>query len=224
MIEKEETNHTFEHPPNWNQLTTQQKADLIVINNMIKLICVAYFSFHYFKEVSSLSTDVEKLLNKDTSLDINAPQDERPNLKNVLLEIERTRTKINQHWDEEEDSFKGKSDDDFSLLGLTTNRSSQLISVKGKLISFKSRSKGTVDIMIRNPEEFSRFLDPGQFQRQHMSSLLSQVFDPTFIFNAVFHNVAKLINRRILTSSPKPLAMIKKVPESHFPVLWKLSQ
>ena len=57
-----------------------------------------------------------------------------------------------------------------------------------------------------------------------MSSLLSQVFNPAFIFNAVYHNVAKLINRRILTSSPKPLAMTQKVPEFHFPVLRKLSQ
>ena len=23
MVEEEDTNHTFEHPPNWNQLTTQ---------------------------------------------------------------------------------------------------------------------------------------------------------------------------------------------------------
>ena len=57
-----------------------------------------------------------------------------------------------------------------------------------------------------------------------MSSLLSQVFDPAFIFNPVYHNVAKLINRRILTSHPMPLAMTQKVPESHFPVLRKLSQ
>ena len=73
MVEGEDTNHIFEHPPNWNQLTTQEKADLIVINNMIKLICVADFSSHYFKEGSSLSTNFEKLLNKDTRLDINAP-------------------------------------------------------------------------------------------------------------------------------------------------------
>ena len=31
MIEEEETNHTFEHPRNWNQLSTQQKADLIIV-------------------------------------------------------------------------------------------------------------------------------------------------------------------------------------------------
>ena len=117
-----------------------------------------------------------------------------------------------------------KSSDDFSLLGLTTNRSSQLMSVKGKPISFKSRSKGAVDITIRNPQELSRFLDSGHFQRQHMSSLLSQVFDPAFIFNAIYHNVAKLINRRILTSNPKPLTMTQNIPEFQLPILKKLSQ
>ena len=75
MIEDEETNQTFEHRPDWNQLNTQEKADLIVINNMIKLIYVANFSSHYFKEVSSLSTDIEKQLNKYTRLDVNALQD-----------------------------------------------------------------------------------------------------------------------------------------------------
>ena len=59
MIEDEETNLTFKHIPDWYQLNTQKKADLIVINNMIKLICVADFSSHYFKEVLSLSTNIE---------------------------------------------------------------------------------------------------------------------------------------------------------------------
>ena len=57
-----------------------------------------------------------------------------------------------------------------------------------------------------------------------MSSLLSQVFDPAFIFNAIYHNVAKLVNRRILTSNPKPLTMTQRVPKCHFPILEKLSQ
>ena len=78
--------------------------------------------------------------------------------------------------------------------------------------------------MIRNPQEFSNFLNTGGFQRQHMSSLLSQVFDPAFIFNAVYHNVAKLINRRILTATPGRVAMTKKFPMWHFPILEKLSQ
>ena len=168
MIEEEDVNPMFEHPQNWNQLNLQEKADLIVINNMIKLICVADFSSHYFKEVSSLSTSIEEQLNKDSRLDVNAPQDQHPDLKSVLQEIQRTRTKINQHQNEGKDSFQPKTKDDFSLLGLTTNRASQLMSVKGKPISFKSRSKGAVDITIRNPQEFTKFLESGKFQRTHM--------------------------------------------------------
>ena len=57
-----------------------------------------------------------------------------------------------------------------------------------------------------------------------MSSLLSQVFDSVFIFNSIYHKVAKLINRRILTSNPKPLTMTQRVPRCHFPILEKLSQ
>ena len=74
------------------------------------------------------------------------------------------------------------------------------------------------------PKKFSNFFNTGGFQRQNMSSLLSQVFDPAFIFNAVYHNVAKLINRRILTTTPGPLAMTQKIPTWHFPILEKLSQ
>ena len=120
-VEEGDTNHTFELPPNWNQLCTQQKADIIVVNNMIKIICVADFSSHYFKQVLSLSTDIEELLNKDTRLDVNAHQDQHPNLKNVLLEIQRTRTKINQHQNKGKDSFQPKTKNDFSLLGLPKN-------------------------------------------------------------------------------------------------------
>ena len=122
MIEEEDLSATFEHPENWDQLNLQEKADLIVINNMVKLICVADFSSHYFKEVSSLSTRIEEQLNKDSRLDINAPQEQHPDLKGVLQEIQRSRTKINQHQNQGEDSFQWKTKDDFSLLGLTTNR------------------------------------------------------------------------------------------------------
>ena len=64
---------------------------------MIELICVADFSSHYLKEVSSLNASIEEQLNKDSRLDKNAPQEERPDLKSILQEIQRTRTKINQN-------------------------------------------------------------------------------------------------------------------------------
>ena len=92
MVEEEETNPTFKHCLVWSKINHQEKADLIVINNMIKLICVADFSSHYFKEVSLQSISIEEQLNKDSRLDINAPQEEQPNLNSILLEIKRTRT------------------------------------------------------------------------------------------------------------------------------------
>ena len=74
MVEEEETNPTFNHPPNWNKLSSQEKADLVLINYMIKHICVADFSSHYFKEFSSLSTTIEQVLNKDSRLDLMHPR------------------------------------------------------------------------------------------------------------------------------------------------------
>ena len=62
-VEEEESVPTFKHPPNWSQLSSQEKADLIIINNMIKLICVSDFSSRYFKEVSSLNIAIEEQQN-----------------------------------------------------------------------------------------------------------------------------------------------------------------
>ena len=87
MIEEENLIATFKHPDKWDKHGLQEKADLIVINNMIKLICVAYFSSHYFEEVSSLNTKIEEQLNKDSRLYINVPQEQSPDLKGVLQEI-----------------------------------------------------------------------------------------------------------------------------------------
>ena len=91
----------------------------MVINNMIKLICVADFSSHYFKGISSISTEVEQVINKDSRLDINATKEEQPDLNNVLQEIKKTRTRINRHQNNEKESLKQKTTDDFSLIGVT---------------------------------------------------------------------------------------------------------
>ena len=104
MVEAEEKKPTFSHPPDWDQLTDEQKADLLVIANMIKLLCVADFSSHYFKEISSLSQFVEDTFNKDSRLDRNAPAEPRPPLDDVIKEIQKTRTKHNQHQNSEKDS------------------------------------------------------------------------------------------------------------------------
>merc|ERR1711996_179177 len=96
MIEEEDRKPTFKHPDNWDKLTIEEKGDIIAIVLQIKIICVADFSSHYFKEISSLSKSVEELLNKDTRLDINKPTEKRPALDKVLNEITRTRSKHNK--------------------------------------------------------------------------------------------------------------------------------
>merc|ERR1712115_345626 len=83
---------------------------------------------------------------------------------------------------------------------------------------------GAIDITIRNTGEFTNFLHLGKFQRQHISSLLSQCFDPSFTFNAIYHNVARLINRRILQSTSFTMPMTYKIQEEHYPILSKLAE
>merc|ERR1711895_187092 len=92
MIEEEDRNPTFKHPDNWSTLTIEEKGDIMAIVLQIKIISVADFRSHYFKEVSSLSKSVEDQLNKDTRLDINKVTEQRPELDKVLKEIARTRS------------------------------------------------------------------------------------------------------------------------------------
>ena len=99
-----------------------------------------------------------------------------------------------------------------------------MYSIKGKPILFRSRAKSAIDITIRNTGEFSNFLYLGKFQRQHISSLISQCFDPTFTFNAIYHNVARLINRRILQSTTFTMPMTYNIQEEHYPILNKLAE
>merc|ERR1711873_360426 len=86
MIEEEDRNPTFKHPDNWSTLTIEEKGDIMAIVLQLKIISVADFSSHYFKEVSSLSKSVEENLNKDTRLDINKATEQSPELEKVLQE------------------------------------------------------------------------------------------------------------------------------------------
>ena len=160
----------------------------------------------------------------DSRLDRNQSKEKRPSLEAVLEEIKMTRSRNNQHQNDEADAFRAKTSDDFPLLGLITRRSDHLMAVKGKPISLKTRSKGAVDVTIRNTDEFSNFLKQGRFQRQHISSLLSQCFDPCFTFNAVYHNVARLINRRVIKSVSHTMPMTHRIQKDHYPLLRKLAQ
>ena len=53
-IEKEEANPTFEHPENWNRLNLQEKANLIILDNIIKLACMGGSGDDNVKEIQAL--------------------------------------------------------------------------------------------------------------------------------------------------------------------------
>ena len=62
----------------------------------------------------------------------------------------------------------------FKFLGLITDIQLDNLCLKGNPLSFKSNSKGSVDIITRNIVEFENFCANHAFQRQHMASLIAQ--------------------------------------------------
>ena len=114
----------------------------------------------------------------------------------------------------------------FKFLGLMTDRRTDEMRLKGKPISFKSKSKGNIDIVIRNTSEFSAFIQKGVFQRQHLSSLIAQSFDPLFVLIATYGNVARLIQRTILSRYDKKgtMPMSHQIDSKHYKLLIKLAR
>ena len=103
-----------------------------------------------------------------------------------------------------------------------TDKQTDNLRLKGKPLSFKSRSRGSVDIVIRNVDEFIAFCSQGVFQRQHLSSLIAQVFDPLFNITCIYLSVARLINREILSAKEGVMPMTEKVNPMHYFLLYKL--
>ena len=66
-------------------------------------------------------------------------------------------------WEIKRDS---KTKIEFFLLGMTIDWTTHPMSAKGKPIYLKSRSKGTMDIAVRNLKGFSRFLELRKIQGQ----------------------------------------------------------
>ena len=59
MIHLEEKNPTFKHLANWNELSLIEKANKILITSFLKMLSVIDFPNMTFKEVLSLSEEVE---------------------------------------------------------------------------------------------------------------------------------------------------------------------
>ena len=68
---EEEQSPSFQHPPNWGQMSDLDKAHLLVKSYFLKLLAIIDFSDFSFKEVQSLFSDIEEFLNQDVRLDIN---------------------------------------------------------------------------------------------------------------------------------------------------------
>ena len=99
----------------------------------------------------------------------------------------------------------------FKFLGLLTEHGSDLLRLRGKALSLKSRSKGTIDLCCRNPKEFESYISNGTFQGHHMASIMTQLFDPCFNLNSTFFCVAKLLNCEIISSYEGTMAWTRTV-------------
>ena len=97
--------------------------------------------------------------------------------------------KIDFNRNDSPDEFPS-NDKMFKFLGLLTDRETDVMRLKGKPLSFKSHSKGNVDIVTRNIGEFGNFCAAGLFQDRHLSSLVAQTFDPLICLNSVFLGIA----------------------------------
>ena len=81
MIEEEDVNATFEHPENWNQLNLQEKANLIILDNIIKLACMSDARDDDVKEIQALyASTPPSLLGRGPST-VQAERGHNPNEK-----------------------------------------------------------------------------------------------------------------------------------------------
>ena len=59
--------------------------------------------------------------------------------------------------------------------------------------------------------------------RMHLSSLMAQCFDPCFVLNSVFSCISRLLNRKIVKSFGRPMAMTDKIPPEYCPLVLKVA-
>ena len=110
----------------------------------------------------------------------------------------------------------------FKFVGVLTDPDTDLMRLRGKPLSFKSQTKGSVDIVIRNGEEFKEFLKQGRFTRQSLYSLVAQTFDPLCCLNGVFLCIARLVNRLCIMDYEGTMPLKFPIDKKHFPKLEKV--
>ena len=115
------------------------------------------------------------------------------------------------------------TDDHFYYLGLTVHKGSDRLSLRAKPIQLKSKLKGHVDITLRNVAEFSNFLKLQKFTRSHLAALCNGVYCPQGNLDAVYSNIARLIQRHIISEAGAVMSWSTKIDSKHFPILEKLA-
>ena len=147
------------------------KAHLMVKVYFLKLLTIIDFSDFVFKEVQSLFSDIKTFLNQDVRLECNKVKPER-HVDLIKDEIMVTTTKYDFYVNTQPDTFQSNKNC-FKFLGLLTEKDSDNLRLRGKVLFLKSRSKGSIDIVCHNTKEFQSYISQGTFQRQHVSSIMT---------------------------------------------------
>ena len=103
------------------------------------------------------------------------------------------------------------SDDHFYYLGMTVHRNCDLLSVRTRPVQLRSRLKGCIDITLRNMGEVRNFLKSGKFTRAHLASICSGIYCPQNHLDAIFSNVARTVQRYIVTGSGNAFTWSTKI-------------
>ena len=224
MVDDENKNPTFVHPDNWDYMTDLERSHMLVKVIFLKLLSVIDFCDFEFKETSSLFKEIEQFLNQDARLACNKPKPPLRDIQKVKDEILGTREKFDWFKNNMPNEFPSNNNM-FKFLGLLTDRQTDQMRLKGKPLSFKSKSKGNIDVVIRNSAEFYDFIQRDVFLRQHLSSLVAQAFCPLFLLIASYGNVARLIQRHILSTYNKKgvMPMSHQIDREHYSLLCKLA-
>ena len=97
----------------------------MIIANILKMLSIIDFSKISFKEVLSLSDEVETFLIQNSQQDRNVQQQfERPDVVNVKQKILKDRTKFNENSKNNNNDFPSIGDNSFEYLGLIIDKSS----------------------------------------------------------------------------------------------------
>ena len=197
----------------------------LMVVRALRTLAVLDFSNFSVKKFQSSSLWIETMLNRDPRLQTNIGKhdsDIRPD--QLLLEKEILSKRAKQTFDytnlEPADSLVAIPEM-FFFLGITINQLTDNLSLRSKPLMFRSRQKGSVDIICRNVKEFANFLKIGKFTRAQMASLVNSVYCPPQTLSAVFCCVGKKVQQLVVDNK---MTWSSRIDPIHFPIIEKLAK